>query len=292
MLQDSKVQLLKNYFSEKQAVVLAFLFGSRSKAEQYQHLGSDWDIGVYFIPYEYMEIVTRENYPAETGMWADLVKICQSNDVDLVVLNRARPDLVFRVLSSGIPLTIKNRKLCLDLLSKTHYEAVDFRNFVFDFWQIRERSASLSVEDRQSLIDYLVFLEEEFKELKDFRRFTWDDYGNNSFKRKAIERWVENIAMSAIDIAKIILASDKKRIPQTYQELLKTFVAFYIQDWQEEKANIFSDFAKLRNIVVHEYLDMKWERIKVFIEQSEKLLPQFIGKVKAIVKINKETRYE
>lgn len=285
MSQDQKIQLLRNYFKENSSVALAFLFGSRSKSKEYQHQGSDWDIGVYFIPYEYMEIETRESYPEETGMWGDVAKICQSNDVDLVVLNRARPDLVFRILDSAIPLAIKNRKLYLDLLIKTHYEAVDFRNFVFDFWETRERSASVSMEDRQNLIDYLVFLEEEFKELKDFRKFTWDDYRNNSFKRKAIERWVENLVMATIDIAKIILASSKKRIPQSYQETLKSFVALHIKGWDEKTADIFSDFAKLRNIVVHEYLDMKWKRIKTFMQQSEKLLPRFIEKVKEIVKI-------
>lgn len=284
MKQKQIINNLKMYFKKQPGVVLAFLFGSRAKDKRHQHLGSDWDIGAYFKPYEYMEIETRKDYPAEKGMWGELVNICQSNDVDLINLNRAKPSLVFTVLSKGIPLAIKDRKMYLDLFSKTHYEALDWRQFVFDFYSLKEKASSLNQKTKENILDYLDFLEEEFRELEKFRKFGWDDYRKNSLKRKAIERWVENIVMASIDIAKIILASDKRRMPQTYQQGLKDFVAFYIKTWDEETADTFSDFAQLRNIVLHEYLDIKWERIKKFIKQAEKLYPQFIKTVKRIIK--------
>lgn len=95
-----------------------------------------------------------------------------------------------------------------------------------------------------------------------------------------IERWVENLVMSALDIAKIVLASDKREIPQTYKDTLKVFGTLYINPAFGEK---FSEFASLRNILVYEYLDIKWRRIKNFIEQSEKLFPIFIEKIKGII---------
>jgi len=86
--------------------------------------------------------------------------------------------------------------------------------------------------------------------------------------------------MGALDIAKVILASEKREIPQTYKDTLKIFGAIYLDPAFGEK---FSEFASLRNILVHEYLDIKWRRIKNFIDQAEKLYPVFINKIKEIV---------
>lgn len=45
---EQKIEQLKDYFAERDDIVMAFLFGSRAKSRS-QAL-SDWDIGVYFTP--------------------------------------------------------------------------------------------------------------------------------------------------------------------------------------------------------------------------------------------------
>ncbi len=114
---------------------MVFLFGSQIKS--LARGSSDWDIGVYFRPNEYLELEKEGDYPNENKIWSDLVDILQA-EVDFLVLNRARPSLVFSILNSGFPLVIKDRKLYLRLLCKTSYEAIDFWGFVYDFWRIRE----------------------------------------------------------------------------------------------------------------------------------------------------------
>jgi predicted nucleotidyltransferase len=104
-----KVELLKKYFKKKKSVVLAFLFGSQAKEREMGE--SDWDIGIYFKPKEYLELETNFDYPEEEGMWSDLVDILKTDNVDLVILNRARPDLVYTVLRDGIPLIIRDKGL-------------------------------------------------------------------------------------------------------------------------------------------------------------------------------------
>jgi predicted nucleotidyltransferase len=136
-----KLKLLQGYFKKESEVSMAFLFGSQAKGLAGD--SSDWDVGVYFTPREYLELEKEGNYPGESKIWADLVDILQT-DVDFLVLNRARPSLVFSILNSGFPLVVKDRKLYLRLLSKASYEAVDFWDFVYDFWKIRERAKSLS----------------------------------------------------------------------------------------------------------------------------------------------------
>jgi uncharacterized protein YutE (UPF0331/DUF86 family)/predicted nucleotidyltransferase len=273
-----KLKLLQGYFKKESEVSMAFLFGSQAKGLAGD--SSDWDVGVYFTPREYLELEKEDIYPGESKIWADLVDILQT-DVDFLVLNRARPSLVFSILNSGFPLFVKDRRLYLSLLSKVSYEAVDFWNFVYDFWKIRERAKSLSPEDRAILIEHLVFLEEEFKDLEEFKKLTWSEYQKDRFKRRNVERWVENLVMASLDIAKITLAADKKEIPQTYKDVLKIFGLHYFSPSFAER---LSQFAELRNIVTHEYLDIKWSKISKFIKEAENLYPEFIERIKKIVK--------
>ncbi len=139
-----KIKLLQEYFEREAEGLMAFLFGSQAKSLARD--SSDWDIGVYFKPKDYLELEKEGDYPNENKIWSDLVDMLKT-DVDFLVLNRARPSLVFSVMNSGFPLVIKDRKLYLRLLCKTSYEAIDFWECVYDFWQIRERAKSLSLED-------------------------------------------------------------------------------------------------------------------------------------------------
>lgn len=277
-MSDVKIEALRRYFQKRNNVLLAFLFGSRVKRQEGQI--SDWDIAVYFTPKEYLETETEIEYPEELKIWSDLVDILGTDDVDFLVLNRARPVLVYNVLRSGNPLIIKDRKLYLDLLCKTSYDAMDWWDFVDDFWRIREKSKSLLPEDKTRIEERLVFLEEQFEDIERFKDLTWALYRDDRNERRNVERWVENLVMSALDIAKIILAANGEEIPQSYKETLKVFVAKYIDFSIAEK---FSEFALLRNILVHEYLDIKWKRIRNFIEETEILYPVFIKKIKQIL---------
>lgn len=272
-----KIKKLRAYFEKEPNVALAFLFGSQAQGRSRQT--SDWDIAVYFESKEYAELETNGTYSKEDKVWGDVAKILKT-DVDFLVLNRAKPSLVFSILNSGIPIIIKNRKLYTELLSRTHYEAVDFWNFVSDFWRIRERSSSLSPQDTSTLIEHLVFLENEFKDIDHFRDMTWKEYSEDRDKRRNLERWVENLVMASLDIAKIILASEKREVPQTYRESLRSVSELY---FDSQFAEQFSKFTDLRNIITHEYLDLRWDRIKQFIREADRLFPQFIAKIKEVV---------
>jgi uncharacterized protein YutE (UPF0331/DUF86 family) len=199
-----------------------------------------------------------------------------------VVLNRASPSLVYNVLRIGTPLAMKDKRLYLELLCKTSYEAIDWWDFVNDFWEIGEKSCSLTKESKLHLIRNLRFLEKEWEDFDMLKKMSWPEYNTESNKRRTIERWVENLVISALDIAKIILASEKELIPESYKETLRTFGFKY---FDEEFGNKFSEFAKFRNIIVHEYLDIRWKQIKGFIKEAEILFPVFIQKTKGILTI-------
>lgn len=275
MMQKEKIELLKNYFSKKPEVLMAFVFGSQ--ARELRSFDSDWDIAVYFRPYQYGELETRQEYPNEGDIWDDLKRILGIDNVDFLVLNRACPSLVFSILNSGFPLIIRDRRLYLILLIKTHYEAVDYWNFTKEFFEIGERAKSISEEDMAILRQHIRFLENEFSALEKFKKLTLEKYSQDADMRRNVERWIENLVMAGIDIAKIILASEKTEIPQTYRE---TLLRFFSRFMREEEAQKFSRFAEMRNIVVHEYLDIRWKKIKTFIEDAEKSYFVFIEQAK------------
>jgi len=274
-----KLDLLKEYFEKDDSIALAFLFGSRAK--NLQRKVSDWDIGVYFKGAEYLELETENQYSGENKIWSDLVDMLKTDDVDFVVLNRASPSLVYNVLRIGTPLVMRDKTLYLELLRKVSYEAMDWWDFVNDFWDISQRAKSIPPEERSRLQEYLSFLEKEFEEIGEIKKFSWEDYQKDSFKRKIIERWVENLIMGSLDCAKIVLACERREIPQSYKDVLKVFMACFVDSSMADK---FSEFSKLRNIIVHRYLDIKWQQIKNFIKDAEVLYPVFIQKVKDILR--------
>lgn len=267
-------ELLKQYFAKREDVLLAFLFGSRAKG--LSRLSSDWDIAVYFKPKRWGEFDAKNEYAGENTVRADIGRIL-SSDVDLVVLNRCRPSLVFSVLNSGMPLANKDMRLYFTLLSQTHYEAVDYWDFVQEYRSFYEKAQSLTPEARALLTEHLTFLENEFADYEKFSESSHKEYLENRDIRRNIERWIENCVMSALDIAKIILASEKKDIPQTYKDILYEFGIMFVS---EDFAGVFSEYAPLRNILAHEYLDFRWERISGFLKSSGDLYPRFISAVK------------
>lgn len=255
------IRALKEYFKREHSVVLAFLFGSFAKGFETQE--SDFDIGVYF---------KKKSEKKESKIWLDLTNLIKK-EVNLVCLNEAPASLVSNVFKTGIPLIIRDKKLYWELYLKTSSEAEDFLEFVEDFWRIKHRAKSLNKEEKIRLRIRFDYLETEYKELERFKKLTWEEYLKDRDKRKLIERWAENIINATIDIAKVILASEKKEMPKSYKDVLFDFALFIGFDAKESEE--FSKFANLRNILAHEYLDILYREIQIFVKE----FPKFYKKI-------------
>lgn len=262
---EEKMVRLQEYFSDRSDVAMAFLFGSYATGRFMPE--SDLDIAVYFKP-EGREVEWEEtgSYGEEDQIWRDLERIA-GVDTDLVVLNRAPATLAASILGEGIPIVIKNRALYLRLFLQVSEAAESFREFTRDFWAIKQRSASLTEADRGRLIRIADFLEAELRDLPGFVDLDKATYENDPPVRRNVERLVENIVNASIDIAKILLAAEEKRIPQTYREALEELSL--LDGFDREAAIRLSGFAKLRNILAHEYIDIRFPQIRKFILESE-----------------------
>ena len=246
------IDLLKRYFERRGDVALAFLFGSSARG--FDGRDSDVDIAIYLTEKE-----------QEDRIWGEVSRIVE-REIDLILLNDAPATLISNVFKTGIPLVIKDRRLYWDLYLTKTLEAEDFSQFAEDYWRIYSRSTSLIPEDKTRLLERVQFLETEYQEIGEFKKMTFAQYQKDKVKRRNIERWAENIINATIDIAKIILASEKKEMPKTYEEALLKF-GFFIR-LEEKEAEELSTFARLRNILAHEYLEVTYGGIKKFIDVS------------------------
>jgi len=241
---------LRALLEHEPEVTLAFLFGSHATGRA--TTDSDIDVAVYL------------RHPEEEDrIWAEVGRACGA-DVDLVLLNAAPATLVSAAIKTGIPLSVKDPALYWRLYLEASREAEDFVDFTSEYLEIARRSLSMSPEDRVRLTRRLEFLREEWSDLQRFFGVTFDEYRSSKALRRELERWVENIANATIDIAKIVLASKKKTLLQSYQDALREFAA--LAGLSAAEAEQVSTLARLRNLLAHEDLDLLYDRIRTFLD--------------------------
>lgn len=243
---------LKEYLENEENIVLAFIFGSGAKGSDRED--SDLDIGVYL-----------RDRNEEDRIWMRISEITRK-EIDLILLNDAPATLISNIFKTGVPIVIKDRKLYWDTYLTKTLEAEDFHEFVEDYWKIYSASQSLIPEEKVRLIERIQFLRSEFEEIEEFKKLSFQEYRGDKVKRRNIERWAENIMNATINIAKIVLASEKKEMPKTYEEALLSFGLLI--GLKEKEAEKLSIFARLRNILAHEYLNIVYDRIKNFVMES------------------------
>jgi uncharacterized protein YutE (UPF0331/DUF86 family)/predicted nucleotidyltransferase len=264
---NQSIQDLKDYFSKRDDVLMAFVFGSRAKGKI--TLESDFDIAVYFKPKSgRLEYEDNVFYEEETEIWNTLEKILKGK-VDLVILNRIPATVAFPIVNKGAPIIIKDRRIYLDFLLAVSSLAIDFREFILDFRAIKARSHSLTLEDKDKLIKAVDFLEKELEDFDKYESLDFKTYEGNREKRRSVERWVENIINASIDIAKVLLASKKQQLPDTYIDTMNLLPV--LEGFDEKTAEKMASFVKLRNLMAHEYLDLRFHQIEEFIKEAKKI---------------------
>lgn len=276
MNNEQGIQALKEYFIKRDDVIMAFLFGSQ--ADQNVRTASDWDIAVYFKSEQgHVEWEERKEYRQETDVWADCTRILATDNIDLVVLNRAPASIADTALR-GIILCIKDRWVWLKFMLRITALAEEYRIFVKDFYAIAERSHSLGAEDQEQLRRTLRFIEEQMGLYPTYRAFSQKEYEENPRQRNEIERWLENIINAVINISKITLGSKKVLIPVTYRETVSGAIRAF--DLSDDFTGRFDQWMKVRNELAHEYLDMKWMKLSAFAQTSEPSIRAFIDAAK------------
>lgn len=137
-------------------------------------------------------------------------------------------------------------------------------------------------EAESRLVKHLAFLESELEDYPRFKSLSWEAYNMDRDRRRNVERWVENIVNSTVDIAKIILRAENQSLPDTYREILLSLAL--VPGFKRENLESVAERVRLRNIVAHQYLDLKWEAIKKFIQETEPFYQKFLQEAKDYLK--------
>lgn len=114
-----KIQLAAIFEGRK--VVFAYLFGSQARED----VGplSDIDIAVYFDE----AVNPDERFDLRLEVLGELTDLFQTDDVDLVALNDAPPQLVHRILKDGRLLFSANERTRLALEMRASLKYLDWK---------------------------------------------------------------------------------------------------------------------------------------------------------------------
>lgn len=119
------------------------------------------------------------------------------------------------------------------------------------------------IEDIARRLD---FIRIQLGDLGKFSSLDWETYRTNRDIQRNVERLAENVANATIDICKILLVDEEVELPNSYKEIILKLGELKVLDMKQ--AEKIADYAGLRNVLAHQYLDIKWQKIKDFIASA------------------------
>jgi uncharacterized protein YutE (UPF0331/DUF86 family) len=136
----------------------------------------------------------------------------------------------------------------------------------------------LSPSDRLFIMKRVDFIQAELEDLAEYLPLNFSGYSTDRKLQRNLERLAENIANALIDLSKIILSNTTQAIPDTYRDII--LKAGELESLDPDHASKIADIARLRNILAHQYLDIKWDALKFFIAEADKIIQPFLSTIK------------
>ncbi|BBO81333.1 hypothetical protein DSCO28_18990 [Desulfosarcina ovata subsp. sediminis] len=105
--------------------------------------------------------------------------------------------------------------------------------------------------DENIILRKLSELEAYTSQIQDFRSISVDDYKNDWKSQRIIERTLQMMVESCVDIAGHIISDKKYRIPESYAD---AFIVLRENGIVDNKiCRTMEQIAKFRNVIVHHY---------------------------------------
>lgn len=138
----------------------------------------------------------------------------------------------------------------------------------------------LGKSELENIAKRIDFIRLQLGDLNQFSNLSWATYRDDRDIQRNVERLVEHVANATIDICKIILAGKEIEMPNSYKDIILSLGFTHVID--QDLANKLADYASLRNFLAHEYLDLKWDKIRNFIKEAPRNYDLFISAVSKI----------
>ena len=240
-------------------LLFGFLFGSAAAGRL--RSDSDVDVALYQASAGILEIEGDSALDREADIQVALERATQRN-VELLTLNSAPATVCAAALLSGRPVLLRDGAFYTRFLLAVTTVASDFLETEREFRAIRDRSRSLSPVDRSRLQRILDFIDTELKDREQFREVALPSYQTDRNLRRNLDRWVETLINAAIDIGKIVLGCEQRPVPYTYGQILADLES---TEQFADLAGRLKPLAALRNVLAHEYLELRFGRVASFV---------------------------
>ena len=237
-----RIEELRRRLLDDDNVLLAYVFGSWVKVEAWG--GSDVDVAV---------LLKDNSWGSVSRLMGEVAGALEVgvDRVDLVDLSRADDVLKYSVVSDGHKIVDKGfyeRDLYEGLYTKLFDTMTFLDSYVED---------SLNPLRREVLARKLMTLDEEVKVLKTYvLSRTAAEVAEDPVAKRVLRDSLRVATESAIDVCKHVTASMKLGVVREYKDFpLKLAEAGLMR---RELAEELADLAKLRNIIVHRYVELDY----------------------------------
>ena len=134
--------------------------------------------------------------------------------------------------------------------------------------------------DEALILRKLSELDEYYRQVNEYKNITVDQYSGDWKIQRIIERTLQMMIETCVDIAGHIIADKGFRIPKSYADTFKVFCEEKILDSKLSAA--LGKMAKFRNIVVHHYDKVDAEIVVGIMKNN---LTDFINYKDAIIRL-------
>jgi len=105
--------------------------------------------------------------------------------------------------------------------------------------------------DREILDNLVVSIRKYLKELQDADDIDWETFVQDNRSRRFVERVLQILVESMIDLGQHIIADQGFREPNTYRDVFRILVEEGVLE--ENKLTVYEKIASFRNVLVHPY---------------------------------------
>jgi uncharacterized protein YutE (UPF0331/DUF86 family) len=126
-------------------------------------------------------------------------------------------------------------------------------------------------------------LKSNLKILRKLKKFRKDEILKDDFMRGALERYMQLSAEISMDVGEIIISEEELEAPFFHREIFEILGKEEILS--KELASTFSEIAKFRNVLVHDYMKIDFDKMYSYLQND---LGDFEKFIKAIARYLKK----
>jgi uncharacterized protein YutE (UPF0331/DUF86 family) len=105
--------------------------------------------------------------------------------------------------------------------------------------------------DKSLILRKLSTLDEYLKQINEYAKISLKDYVADWKIQRIVERTLQMMIETCLDVSGHIISDEKFRVPETYADMFRILVQNDIL--KESQLEAFEKMAKFRNIIVHDY---------------------------------------